>query len=153
MTLKSITTAGWLKDVRDNFDVVRGAVAQVMAPPAAPATSVEITARYGLVIVPDDGAQTPGPIAMTLRDPDADEDGQILTIYSVVAEEHTVTLYGLDEAGDPAASAGFNGGDNDVATWDGGAGDVAIGDLLELVAYDGAWYVLRNTNVTLSASG
>jgi len=30
---------------------------------------------------------------------------------------------------------------------------VAVGDMLQLVAYDGAWYVLGNVNVTLSASG
>lgn len=156
MNLKQVRPDGLLKDVSDNFATITrafaGEVAAVMAPPTEPETKVEVPVRSGLVIVPDDGAS--GSIAMTLRDPTAAEDGQVLTLYAVAAEEHTLELYSLDEEGNVAASKGFNGGDNDTATWDGGGGDgaVAIGDMLQLVAYDGAWYVLGNTNVTLSKS-
>lgn len=155
MELKTLRPDGLLKDVSDNFTTIarsfKGEVAAVIEPPTAPATTVEVPVRSGLVIIPDDGDG--GPLAMTLLDPSEGEDGQVLTFYTVKAEEHTLTLYGLDSEGDPAASKGFNGGANDTATWDGGDGDVAIGDMLQLVAYDGAWYVLGNVNVTLSASG
>lgn len=157
-TLKDIQIHGWLKDVNDNFDTIvrefAGTVAAVAAPPESPATSVEVPARAGMVIIPDDGAQTPGPIPLTLLDPTDAEEGNVLTLYSVVAEEHTLSLVGPDdENGDATASAGFNGdATKNLATWDGGAGDVAIGDKLVLVAYDNAWYVLANTNVTLSTA-
>lgn len=155
MELKTLRPDGLLKDVSDNFATITrafaGEVAAVMAPPTAPATTVEVPVRSGLVIVPDDGDS--GPIAMTLLDPSDGEDGQVLTLYTVAAEEHTLVLYSLDTEGEVAASEGFNGGANDTATWDGGSGAVAIGDMLQLVAYDGAWYVLGNVNVTLSASG
>lgn len=158
MNLKQVRPDGLLKDVSDNFArIVRsfaGEVAAVMAPPTAPAATVEVPVRSGLVIVPDNGGTPAGPLAMTLLDPTAAEDGQVLTLYAVAAEQHTLTLYSLDEKGEGAASKGFNGGANDTATWDGGvAGDVAIGDMLQLVAYNGAWYVLGNVNVTLSESG
>lgn len=155
MNLKQVRPDGLLKDVSDNFATITrafaGEVAAVMAPPTAPAETVEVPVRSGLVIVPDDGDS--GPIAMTLLDPTAAEDGQVLTLYAVAAAEHTLTLYSLDTEGEVAASEGFNGGANDTATWDGGSGNVAIGDMLQLVAYDGAWYVLGNVNVTLSESG
>ena len=160
MNLKQVRPDGLLKDVSDNFATITrafaGEVAAVMAPPTASEPTVEVPVRSGLVIVPDDGAS--GPIAMRLLDPTAAEDGQVLTLYTVAAVGHTLELYSLNEDGEVDASKGFNGdGDYDTATWDGGDGDgagaVAIGDMLQLVAYDGAWYVLGNTNVTLSASG
>ena len=158
MNLKQVRPDGLLKDVSDNFATITrafaGEVAAVMAPPTEPATTVEVPVRSGLVIVPAAGAS--GPIAMTLLDPSDGEDGQVLTLYAVAAEAHTLKLYSLNAEGEVAASEGFNGGDYDTATWDGGDGDgagaVAIGDMLQLVAYDGAWYVLGNTNVTLSKS-
>lgn len=159
MNLKQVRPDGLLKDVSDNFATITrafaGEVAAVQGPPQGEALTVEVAARAGLVIVPDDGEQSPGPIAMTLLDPTPEEDGYVLTLYAVAAQEHTLALYSLDEGGEVAASEGFNGGANDTATWDGGSveGTVAIGDMLQLVAYDGAWYVLGNVNVTLSESG
>lgn len=153
MELKTLRPDGLLKDVSDNFTTIarsfKGEVAAVIEPPTAPATTVEVPVRSGLVIIPDNGDG--GPIAMTLRDPTAAEDGQVLTLYAVAAAEHTLKLYSLNAEGEVAASEGFNGGANDTATWDGGDGAVAIGDMLQLVAYDGAWYVLGNVNVTLSS--
>lgn len=158
MTLKPVGIHGWLKDVNDNFGALEaarvGGVSQVMEPPEAPATTVPITATAGVVIVPDDGETTPGPLAMTLYDPAAgDDDGKILTIVTVAAEEHTLLLLGPDDEEGPTASAGFNAdGTKDLATWDGGSGDVAIGDYLRLLAYDGAWYVIGSQDVTLGSS-
>jgi hypothetical protein len=158
MSLKIITVNGWLKDVNDNFNTLEdarvGGISQIMAPPEGEATSVEITARSGVVIVPDDGEDTPGPIAMTLYDPVATvDDGKILTILTVAAEEHTLTLLGADDEEGPTASAGFNGDETkNLATWDGGSGDVAIGDYIRLLAYGGAWYVLGSQDVTLGTA-
>lgn len=158
-TLKPVQISGWLKDVNDNFDWLEGArvggISQIMAPPGEGETSVEITARSGVVIVPDDGEDTPGPIAMTLYDPAATvDDGKILTIITVAAEEQTLTLSGPDdENGDPTASKGFNAdATKNLATWNGGSGDVAIGDYLQLLAYGGAWYVIGNQDVTLGTA-
>jgi hypothetical protein len=158
MTLKTVSPAGMLKDIVDNFDWLEsarvGGISQIMAPPEGEATSVEITARSGVVIVPDDGEDTPGPIAMTLYDPVATvDDGKILTILTVAAEEHTLTLLGPDDAEGPTASAGFNGDEaKNLATWDGGTGDVAIGDYIRLLAYGGVWYVLGSQDVTLGTA-
>ena len=158
MTLKTVSPSGILKDIVDNFDWLEdarvGGISQVMAPPEGEATSVEITARSGVVIVPDDGEDTPGPIAMTLYGPAATvDDGKILTIITVAAEEHTLTLLGADDEEGPTASAGFNGdASKNLATWDGGSGDVAIGDCLQLLAYGGVWYVLGSQNVTLGTA-
>ena len=159
MATKIVTANGMLKDINDNFKWLEaarsGGISQVMAPPEGEATTVPITAKSGVVIVPDDGEDTPGPIAMTLLDPVAGEDdGKVLTIITIAAEEHTLALVGPDdESGDPTASKGFNGdATKNLATWDGGSGDVAIGDGLELLAYGGVWYVKANTNVTLSTA-
>jgi hypothetical protein len=159
MSLKLVTVNGWLKDVNDNFDALEaarvGGVSQVMAPPEGEATSVAITVKSGVVIVPDDGATEAGPIAMTLLDPVAGtDDGKILTIITVAAEEQTLTLSGPDdEAGDPTASKGFNAdATKNLATWDGGSGDVAIGDYLRLLAYGGVWHVIGNQDVTLGTA-
>ena len=158
MTLKTVSPSGMLKDIVDNFDWLEsarvGGISQIMEPPGEGETSVEITARSGVVIVPDDGEDTPGPIAMTLYDPVATvDDGKILTILTVAAEEHTLTLLGADDEEGPTASAGFNGdASKNLATWDGGSGDVAIGDYLQLLAYGGVWYVLGSQNVTLGTA-
>jgi hypothetical protein len=157
-TLKPVQISGWLKDVNDNFEWLEdarvGGISQVMVPPEGEATSVAITAKSGVVIVPDDGENTPGPIAMTLYDPIATvDDGKILTIITVAAEEHTLTLLGADDEEGPTASAGFNGdASKNLATWDGGSGDVAIGDYLQLLAYGGVWYVIGNQDVTLGTA-
>lgn len=158
-TLKPVQISGWLKDVNDNFEWLEdarvGGISQVMVPPEGEATSVAITAKSGVVIVPDDGETEAGPIAMTLLDPVAGvDDGKILTIITVAAEEHTLTLSGPDdENGDPIASKGFNAdATKNLATWNGGSGDVAIGDYLQLLAYGGAWYVIGNQDVTLGTA-
>ena len=158
MTLKTVSPSGMLKDIVDNFDWLEGArvggISQIMAPPGEGETSVEITARSGVVIVPDDGEDTPGPIAMTLYGPIATvDDGKILTILTVAAEGHPLPLLGAEDEEGPTASAGFNGdASKNLATWDGGNGDVAIGDYLQLLAYGGVWYVLGSKNVTLGTA-
>jgi hypothetical protein len=151
--LKTIQISGWLADVNKNIQDIEGSIAQLMAAPVAPATTVEITAKSGIVHVPDDGATEAGPLALTLCDPVAgDDDGKILTIVTIAAEEQTVTLYSLDEAGEADDSAGFNGdATKNLATFDGGAGDVAIGQNMVLLAYNGVWYVLK-TDATLGTA-
>ena len=76
--------------------------------------------------------------ALTLAAPTADtHDGVVITVISTTAAAHTVT----------ATTIGFNAGDaaSDVGTFGG-----AIGDGFSFVAYQGEWYVLTNTNVTLA---
>lgn len=76
--------------------------------------------------------------AMTLAAPTATtHDGVIIQIVSTTAAAHTVT----------ATTIGFNAGDaaSDVGTF-----GAAIGNGLTVVAYQGEWYVLNNTNVTLA---
>lgn len=159
MTLKTVSPSGMLKDIVDNFDWLEsarvGGISQIMEPPEGEATSAAITAKSGVVIVPDDGETEAGPIAMTLLDPVAGvDDGKILTIITVAAEEQTLTLSGPnDENGDPTASKGFNAdATKNRATWNGGSGDVAIGDYLQLLAYGGVWHVIGNQDVTLGAA-
>ena len=76
--------------------------------------------------------------AMTLAVPTATtHDGMIITVISTTAAAHTVT----------ATTVGFNAGDaaSDVGTF-----AAAIGNGFSFVAYQGEWYVLTNTNVTLA---
>ena len=76
--------------------------------------------------------------ALTLAAPTATtHDGVVITVVSSTAAAHTVT----------ATTIGFNAGDaaSDVGTFGG-----AIGDGLSFVAYQGEWYTLSNTNVTLA---
>ena len=76
--------------------------------------------------------------AMTLAAPTATtHDGVIITVVSTTAAAHTVT----------ATTVGFNAGDaaSDVGTF-----GAAIGNCFSFVAYQGEWYVLTNTNVTLA---
>lgn len=78
-----------------------------------------------------------GVAAMTLADPPKDANGVTLTILALTANAHTVSN---------AAGSGFNGGGAgaDVGTFGG-----AVGDKLTVTAYNGVWYVVHNTNVTL----
>lgn len=64
------------------------------------------------------------------------DDGKVLRLIAATAQAHTVTN----------AAPGFNngGGASDVATFGG-----AIGDSMEVVAYNGEWLVLGLRNVTL----
>lgn len=79
-----------------------------------------------------------GVCALTLADPTATvDDFKILEIRSVTANAHTVSN---------AAGSGFNGGGSgaDVGTF-----GAAKGNGFRLLAYQGDWYVISNTNVTL----
>lgn len=79
-----------------------------------------------------------GVCAMTLAAPTpGDDDGKILKVYAATANAHTLTQ----------TTPGFNGGGtaSDVGTFGG-----AIGDTISVVAWQGVWYVIANTNVTLA---
>jgi hypothetical protein len=76
--------------------------------------------------------------AMTLVDPTATtHDGLTLTFIATTAQAHAL---------DNSAGSGFNGvgAGADVGTFGG-----AVGDMIQLMAYQGVWYVTINTNVTL----
>ena len=78
-----------------------------------------------------------GASAMTLAVPTATtHDGITITVVSATAQTHMVT----------ATTVGFNAGDaaSDVGTFGG-----AIADNFSFIAYQGEWYTLTNTNVTL----
>lgn len=80
-----------------------------------------------------------GVAAMTLVDPTATtHDGLVLTFISTTAQAHTLSN---------AAGSGFNAGGaaSDVGTFGG-----AIGDNIQITAYQGKWLVLTKTNVTLA---
>jgi hypothetical protein len=76
--------------------------------------------------------------ALTLAAPLAGvDDGSVLTIVSTTAQAHTVTQ----------TTPGFNGGGtaSDVGTF-----GAAIGNSMQLVAYNGIWYTVALRNVTLA---
>lgn len=80
-----------------------------------------------------------GVSAMTLANPTATtHDGVRLTFMSTTANAHTLSN---------AAGAGFNGGGaaTDIGTFGGAKGDNII-----VEAYQGVWYVVTKTNVTLA---
>lgn len=80
-----------------------------------------------------------GVAAMTLANPTATtHDGVVLTFVSTTANAHTL---------DNSAGAGFNGGG---AAKDIGTFGAAIGNYIQVVAYQGTWYVLSSTGVTLA---
>jgi len=98
----------------------------------AVSTDTAITIKNGTVLITKSSAAT-----VTLAAPTATtHDGMILNIVSTTAQTHTVAN----------ASPGFNNGGSgkDTATFGG-----AIGDGFVVVAYQGAWYLLTSTNVTL----
>lgn len=75
--------------------------------------------------------------ALTLAAPTATtHDGIIISVVSATAAAHTVTV----------ATAGFNdlGASGDVATFGGAKGDGFVA-----VAYQGDWFLLARTNITL----
>lgn len=79
-----------------------------------------------------------GVAALTLVDPTATtHDGIRLTFMSASANAHTL---------DNSAGSGFNGGG---AGADVGTFGAAVGNMIEVEAYQGVWYVLNNVNVTL----
>lgn len=75
--------------------------------------------------------------ALTLAAPSTAQDGTRITVIASTAHAHTVTV----------ATAGFNdlGASGDVATFGG-----AKGDGMEVVAYNGDWYTVARTNITLA---
>lgn len=78
-----------------------------------------------------------GIAALTLAAPTAGaDDGMSLQFISTTADAHTLTATGLFVDG---------AGHQNVATWSANAGGV-----LELVAYNGLWYVVTTQNVTMS---
>lgn len=92
-----------------------------------------ITIKDGVVVITKGSAA-----AVTLADPTATtDDGKILTVISATAYAHTLSN---------AAGSGFNGGGSgsDVGTFGGAKGDGIV-----LMAYQGDWYVVSKTNVTL----
>lgn len=92
-----------------------------------------ITLKSGLVLL----ARTAGAAATTLAAPTAGtDDGKVLHLLATTAQAHTVTVAGGANGGGAAADVGTFGG--------------AIGDCVTLVAYNGVWYVLSNTNVTFA---
>jgi hypothetical protein len=76
--------------------------------------------------------------ALTLADPPLNADTMRLLVVSTTAAAHTVSN---------AAGSGFNGGGagSDVGTF-----GAAIANSLELVAYNGKWWVINNVGVTLA---
>ncbi len=90
-----------------------------------------ITIRSGIVSVTKTGV-----CAMTLAAPDYSDNGKRLVIDSHTAQAHTLTISGgLRGAGSGA----------DVGTFGG-----AIGDGIELYAYNGSWFPVPGTNVNVS---
>lgn len=75
--------------------------------------------------------------ALTLAAPATGDNGKRLLIISATAAAHTVTN----------TTPGFNGGGTaaDVATF-----GAAIGNAMELLAYEGVWLVISLRNVTLA---
>ena len=91
-----------------------------------------ITVKNGICLL-----NKAGIIAATLANPTATtDDFKRLTIRSLTAQAHTVTVTG-----------GFGNGSTgeDVATFSG-----AIGDGLELMAYQGYWYIQGAHQVTVA---
>ena len=98
------------------------------------AASGPITIKPGVVLL----TNADGAVEATLAAPaPTTDDGKILYIVSTTAKAHTIT----------ATTIGFNAAetDGDVATLGG-----AVSDGLVVVAYQGAWYVLVNTNATIA---
>lgn len=91
-----------------------------------------ISVKQGVVVITKATAA-----ALTLAAPTATtDDGKVLRIVSSTAAAHTVTQ----------TTPGFNGGTttSDVATY-----GAAIGNEMEIVAYNGVWLVANLTGVTL----
>lgn len=84
-----------------------------------------ITIKSGVVTI---AKTVPGVVAVTLANPTAgDDDFKRLTIISNQTQANTVTVTG---------GFGNGGGGEDIATASG-----VVGDTLDLMAYNGFWYV------------
>lgn len=91
-----------------------------------------ITNKNGVVVL-----NKAGVIAATLANPTATtDDYKMMTILSLTAQAHTVTVTG---------GFGNGGTGKDVATFAG-----AIGDCMTIMAYQGYWYVIGTNGVTLA---
>jgi hypothetical protein len=98
--------------------------------PAAKAVSGAIAEKQGLVRLGSAGA-----LAMTLADPtNVTDDGKRLTIMASTAHAHVITVTG-----------GIAGGANNTITLGG-----AIGDMAELEALGGKWYMRPSINAAKS---
>lgn len=110
-----------------SIDSAIGAL-QARSAGAAYTASGAISQKQGSVVLNGSAA-----LAMTLAAPTATtDDFKVLKIVGITAHAHTVTT----------PSNGLNGADH-VATF------ANAGDAIELMAYQGVWYVL-NTKTTLS---
>lgn len=114
--------------------ITGGSVAAgVQNPVELAGTNGAIAAKTGVVMLTKAGVA-----AMTLAAPTAGtDDGKVLVIVAATANAHTVTQ----------TTPGFNnaGTSGDVATFGG-----AIGDSMQIVAYNGRWHVISLRNVTLA---
>ena len=107
--------------------------AGIQQPVELGAANGAIAAKTGVVMLTKAGVA-----AMTLAAPTAGtDDGKVLSIVAATANAHTVTQ----------TTPGFNnaGTSGDVATFGG-----AIGDSMQIVAYNGRWHVISLRNVTLA---
>lgn len=115
-------------------DVTGDLTGGVKLPTQVLAANGEITIKSGVALL----TKADGAVAATLAAPTpTTDDGKILYIVSTTAQAHTIT----------ATTIGFNAAntDGDVATL-----GAAIGNGLVVVAYQGEWYVLANTNATIA---
>lgn len=115
-------------------DITGDLTGNVNLPVQVLAASGPITIKSGVVLL----TKADGAVAATLAAPTATtDDGKILYIVSTTAQAHTIT----------ATTIGFNAAETagDVATLGG-----AVSDGLVVVAYQGEWYVLVNTNATIA---
>ena len=93
-----------------------------------------ITVKNGVCII---SKTVPGVVAATLADPTSGtDDFKRLTIINGTAHASTVTS---------ATSFGGGGSGEDVATFSG-----VVGDVLNLMAYGGKWYVIGYHQCTLA---
>lgn len=111
----------------------------LVLPAAASTSAVEVKLVDGAIATKDGKVviTKAGVCVLTLAAPSAGaDDGKRLLITSTTANAHTVTQ----------TSPGFNNGGaaSDVATFTG-----AIGNGMEVVAYNGIWYTVQLRNVTL----
>ena len=124
-------SGGFVGDVTGN--VIGGAKNVVAAVTASGAIAVPTVNKTFFITKSSAGA------AMTIVNPTATtHDGLRLTFMSTTAQAHSL---------DNSAGAGFfssGGSSKDVATWGG-----AIGDCLIIEAYQGKWYIISSTNITL----
>ncbi len=98
--------------------------------PAAKTSSAAIAEKQGAILLGSGGA-----LAMTLADPTSGaDDGKRLTIFASTAHAHVITIAG-----------GIGSGTNNTITLGG-----AIGDMVELEAIAGKWFLRPSINATAS---